>query len=82
MQLNKSHARQICPSVEYIGVHSAKSIKLGDKNVIDPTLANIIMEILENTSSPQCGILTHPCPQRMFQGTEMEMEYSHILRWG
>ena len=55
MHLNKDHARKICPSVEYVGVHSAKSIKLGDKNVIDPTVANIIMEILENTISPQCG---------------------------
>ena len=62
MQLNKNLARKICPSVEYIGVHSAKSIKLGDKNVIDPTLANIIMEILENTSSPQCGIFAKDNP--------------------
>ena len=31
MQLNKNHARKICPSIEYVGVHSAKSIKLGNK---------------------------------------------------
>ena len=34
MQLNKNHTRKICPSIEYVGVHSAKSIKLGNKNVI------------------------------------------------
>ena len=34
MQLNKNHARKICPSIEYVGLHSAKSIKLGNKNVI------------------------------------------------
>ena len=34
MHLNKDHARKICPSSEYFGVHSAKSIKLGNKNVI------------------------------------------------